>query len=416
MLDSYNLTARLRPAKRFAKHLDKGFLHSYDFNAATAPPQTSLSVGGRTIRLLRTTPWQLCSRAFAAGVLCALLVASAFAQREKIIVDQDARGPASTDMNAILMFAQSPHVDVLGATLVAGDQWVKEEAAHTLRALEIAGRSDIPVFLGAPSPLINTREESEAWEKQFGQFEFKGAWTPRWYHDPNVVPELKEGEPSTKPSSENAVEFIIQTVHKYPGQVTLWAGGPLTNIALAIRMDPDVVTLAKQLVLMGSGFNVGTGGIHEINGRREFNWWFDPEAVRIVMSAPWKKITITPVDISVKTNLSRELQDKISAANTPLTDYLKKYSDTGFMWDEISAAAFLDPGIITKEEELYVNIDIDHGPSYGQTIFVGKNTKVPSWWKLATVQFDLNTAKFYDLYVQLMTAPPGSGKQPAAAK
>ncbi len=341
----------------------------------------------------------------------AVATAGVNAQREKIIVDQDARGPASTDMNAILMLAQSPKVDVLGITLVAGDQWVKEEAAHTLRALELAKRTDIPVMLGASTPLINTREESEAWEKQYGEFGFKGAWTPKWYHAQDVVPDLKEGAPTSKISAENAVEFIIKTVHKYPGEVTLWAGGPLTNIALAIRMDPEVVSLSKQLVLMGSGFNVGSGGIHEVNGRREFNWWFDPEAVRIVMSAPWKNITITPVDISVKTKLSKELQARIGAVHTPLTDYLEKYSDTGYpMWDEISAAAFLDPSFITKEEKLYVNIDIDHGPSYGQTIFVGMDTKVPGWWKLATVQFDLDSQKFYDMYVQLMTAPPGSGK------
>jgi purine nucleosidase len=345
------------------------------------------------------------------SALLALAAAGVCAQREKIIVDQDARGPASTDMNAILMFAQSPKVDVLGVTLVTGDQWVKEEAAHTLRALELAGRSDIPVLLGAATPLINTREESEAWEKQYGEFGFKGAWTSKWYHPPDVVPDLKEGTPTTKIATENAVEFIIRTVHKHPGEVTLWAGGPLTNIALAIRLDPEVVALSKQLVLMGGGFNVESGGIHEVNGRREFNWWFDPEAVRIVMSAPWKNITITPVDISVKTSLSKELQAKIGAVHTPLTDYLEKYSDTGYpMWDEISAAAFLDPSIITRKEELYVNIDIDHGASYGQTIFVGRDTGVASWWKLATVQFDLDTQRFYDMYVQLMVAQPGKGK------
>src|ERR1700753_1048519 len=74
---------------------------------------------------------------------------SALAQKPKVIIDQDARGPASTDINAILMFAQSPQVDVLGVTIVAGDQWVNEETAHTLRALELAGRSDIPVLKGA---------------------------------------------------------------------------------------------------------------------------------------------------------------------------------------------------------------------------------------------------------------------------
>lgn len=334
----------------------------------------------------------------------------AIGQREKIIVDQDARGPSSTDMNSILMFAQSPQVDVLGVTIVTGDQWVKEETAHTLRALEIAGRTDIPVVPGAAGPLLNSREESSIWEQQFGKLEFKGAWTDRTYHSPDVVPPLAEGEPTTKPLNEFAPDFIIRMVHAYPGQVTIWAGGPLTNIALAIRKDPSVPELAKQLVLMGSGYNVSEGGIQGGNGRREFNWWFDPEAVRIVMSAPWKKITITPNDVSVKTRMSPELQARISKVDTPLTRYLRKYFEPSLMWDEIAAAAFLDPAVITKSEQLYVNIDINHGASYGQTIFADQKTQMPSWWKIATVQFDLDTDRLYDDYVRLMTAPIGAGK------
>lgn len=334
----------------------------------------------------------------------------AMGQKAKVIVDQDARGPASTDMQSILMFAQSPDVDVLGVTIVTGDQWVKEETAHTLRALEIAGRADIPVVPGAATPLINSKEESEIWESQFGVLNFKGAWTPRNYHAPDVIPELPEGMPTTKPLNEHAVDFIIRMVHQYPGEVTLWAGGPLTNIALAIRKDPEVVSLAKQLVLMGSGYNVAIGGIQPGNGRREFNWWFDPEAVHIVMSAPWKKITITPVDISVKTRLSDDIQAQIQKTDTPLTRYLKQFSRSGYMWDEIAAAAFMDSSIITDQQDMYVNIDISHGASYGQTVFYGKTTKVPSFWQLATVQFDLNTDKFYQMYIHLMTLPTGAGK------
>ena len=157
------------------------------------------------------------------------------------------------------------------------------------------------------------------------------------------------------------------------------------------------------------------GGIHRINGRREFNWWFDPEAVRIVMSAPWKKITITPVDISVKTHLTDDIQAQISKVDTPLTRYLKLMSRTSYMWDEISTAAFMDPSIITDQQELYVNIDINHGSGYGQTIFVEKTVKVPPWWKLATVQFDLNTDKFYQSYVHLMTLPIGAAKNAAGS-
>lgn len=333
-----------------------------------------------------------------------------FAQKQKVIVDQDARGPASTDIQSILMFAQSSDVEVLGISIVAGDQWVPEETAHTLRALEIAGRTDIPVVRGAESPLVNSKEESEAWEAQFGALNFKGAWTLRTYHPPDVIPEMPEGTPTTKAVDERADDFIIRMLHKYPGEVTVWAGGPLTNIALAIRKDPEVPVLAKQLVLMGSGFNSTTGGIQRMNGRREFNWWFDPEAVRIVMSAAWKKITITPVDISVKTRLTDEIQAQIAKTDTPLTRYLKQFSRPSFMWDEIAVAAMLDPTLITDQKELYVNIDIEHGPSYGQTIFLDKETKAPAWWKLATVQFDLDAPRFYQMYVHLMTRPSGAGK------
>ena len=73
------------------------------------------------------------------------------------------------------------------------------------------------------------------------------------------------------------------------------------------------------------------------------------------------------------------------------------------MWDEIAAAALIDPSLITRQQELYVNIDINHGASYGQTIFVEKEVKVPSWWKLATVQWDLDTRRFYQLYTDLMS-------------
>ena len=103
-------------------------------------------------------------------------------------------------------------------------------------------------------------------------------------------------------------------MHKYPGEVVIWAGGPLTNIALALRLDPEVAKLAKSLVLMGSGMYADNGGINSIDGRREFNWWFDPEAVRIVMRAPWKSITITPIDVSVKTTVNPAVKAAIAKA------------------------------------------------------------------------------------------------------
>lgn len=352
----------------------------------------------------RPRPWAL-------GVLVGLLLCTSalLGQRKKVIVDQDARGPATTDMQSILMFLQSPDVEVLGITLVTGDQWLKEETQRTLRAVEIAGRTDVPVVPGAEYPLVNTREEAEWRQKRFGEDSFSGAWTPKNYHPPDVVPELEEGNPTTQPRNEHAANFIVRMVRQYPHEVTVWAGGPLTNIALAIRLDPELPKLAKELVLMGAGFNAPAGPT-QLNGRREFNWRFDPEAVHIVMRSAWKKIVITPVDISVKTHLGQEILAEIAKANTPVARYLTQFPPCGgfasfYMWDEISAAAFLDPSIITEQKEIYVDIDIHHGASYGQTIFVEKEVKVPPDWPLSIVQFDLNLQKFYKMYIDLMTRP-----------
>lgn len=356
--------------------------------------------------------------------LCLLLLASSLrAEKIKVIVDQDARGPATTDLQSILVFLQSDKFEVLGITTVSGDQWVKEETQHTLRLLEIAGRTDVPVVEGAEYPLLNSKEESERWEAMYGQFRYKGCWNdfPKQpagtaaaffppYHGPDVMPPLPEGTPHTKALDETAAHFIVRMVHQYPRQVVIWAGGPLTNIALALRLDPQVAALARELVLMGSGMYAETGGIGTVDGRREFNWWFDPEAVRIVMRAPWEKITITPIDISIKTRVTPEMQAAIARGETPVARYLAKYSVPSFMWDELSAAALLDPSIITGEKQMYVDIDIDHGPSYGETLFWAPGSDVPPYERLATVQFDVNAQKFYDLYVKLMTQPSRQAK------
>ena len=221
---------------------------------------------------------------------------------------------------------------------------------------------------------------------------------------------MKEGEPHIHAQPGTAAEFIVQMVHKYPGQVVLWAGGPLTNYALALKLDPAVATLAKEFVLMGGGLYADKGAIDigAIDSRREFNWWFDPEAARIVLRAPWKKLTITPIDISVKTRFTQEMKSTISKAGTPVTQYLDKYSLPGYMWDEIAGAALIDPSIITGQKQLYMDIDTDHGASYWKTIFWDSSAKVPPYLRPATVQFDIDAEKFYKLYIDLMTRPvPG---------
>ena len=352
-------------------------------------------------------------------LLATLFVTPAFPQKIKVIVDQDARGPGTSDQQAILVFLQSEKFDVLGITTVSGDQWVKEETQHVLRLLEIADRTDVPVYQGAVYPLLNSKEETERWEALYGKFEYKGCWTNfeanrstkfrEPYHEPNVVPPMPEGEPHIEARPGSAAEFIVQMVHKYPGEVVLWAGGPLTNFALALKLDPSVATLAKEFVLMGGGLYADKGAIDKgaIDARREFNWWFDPEAARIVLRAPWKKMTITPIDISVKTRYTLEMKAEIAKAGTPVTGYLEKYSLPGYMWDEIAGIALIDPSIITGQKQLFMDIDIDHGASYGKTLFWDASASVPPYERLANVQFDIDAEKFYRIYTDLMTRPLG---------
>ena len=139
-----------------------------------------------------------------------------------------------------LLLIQSPQVEVLGITVVSGNQWRDEEVAHTLRLLEIIGRTDIPVIPGAVFPLVRRREETQIWQQRYGKVAFAGAWDDRWWHEPFVVPPLPEGQPTTKPAAEDAAHFLIRKVREYPHQVTIYEGGPMTNLALAISIDPAI--------------------------------------------------------------------------------------------------------------------------------------------------------------------------------
>ncbi|HYX47920.1 MAG TPA: nucleoside hydrolase, partial [Sphingomicrobium sp.] len=100
--------------------------------------------------------------------------------RRKVIIDQDAFGPAGSNMQAILLVLQSKDVEVLGITIPSGDGWRDEEVSHTLRLLEIAQRTEVPVFPGAVFPLVNTQERTKHWETLYGRLFYKGAWTETW--------------------------------------------------------------------------------------------------------------------------------------------------------------------------------------------------------------------------------------------
>ena len=350
------------------------------------------------------------------GLAITCLLASSFAwaqQRRKIIINEDCSGPGGSNMQTLLLLIQSPQVEVLGITVVSGNQWRDEEVAHALRLLEIIGRTDIPVVPGAVFPLVRRREETEMWQQRYGKVAFAGAWDERWWHEPFVVPTLPEGQPTTRPANEDAAHFLIRKVHQYPHQVTFYEGGPMTNLALAISIDPQFPELAQELVFMGGSLSPLTNDPEFVNNpRHEFNFWFDPEAAQIVLRSPWKKIVCTPTDISIETRLTPEMIKQIGASGTALSRYIVRFFRTGqggeYMWDELAAAAWVDPTLITKRETRYMSVDLDRGAGYGNTITWTEKDKSRLSAQPVEIQVDLNAENFYRMFVSLMCGPTPS--------
>ncbi len=344
----------------------------------------------------------------AIAILVFACMAAAQPQR-KIIIDQDAAGPAGTDQQAILLLIQSPQTQVLGITVVTGDAWLTEEVAHTLRLLELIGRTDIPVLRGAEYPLVRRKAETEQWERRFGSVQWLGAWTPRVYHAPRELGNMPEGLPTTKAANEDAAHFMIRMVHKHPHEVTIYEGGPMTNLAVAISIDPEFASLAKELVFMGGSLNPVTNDPEFANTpRHEFNLWFDPEAAHIVLRAPWKKIVCTTVDISVKTRMTMDLINRIKTSTTPAAHYIATYTrlrgEYNYLWDELAAVAWLDPSLITRKETRYMDVNLDRGAGYGDTLSWNDHDKPKRDLPPVEVQVDLDTERFYKMFVDLLTA------------
>jgi inosine-uridine nucleoside N-ribohydrolase len=344
------------------------------------------------------------------------------AQKRLVLIDQDGSGPGGSDQMAMLALLQAPDVQVLGITIVTGDAWRDEETLHTLRMLELTGHADVPVARGAVFPLIRTQEETQLASALDGKATWLGAWgrsinmdtgtgTPLKHlapHGPYEIPPLPEGAPTTKPIDEDAAHFLISQVRAHPGQVTIYAAGPLTNIALAVALDPEFAALTKGIVFMGGSIRPQTTDPEfAADPRHEFNLWFDPEAAHIVLHAGWPRIDATTVDISVKAPFTQAMLDDLAKSQAPAARYIAAWSrQRSYMWDELAACAWIDPSIVTKEQVLYMDVDLSHGPSYGDTLTWPENLKPATGVRPVHAQFDLDLPRFQKLFVELMSRTP----------
>jgi inosine-uridine nucleoside N-ribohydrolase len=230
---------------------------------------------------------------------------------------------------------------------------------------------------------------------------------------------MPEGAPATKASSEDAAHFLVRMVRKYPHEVTIYAAGPMTDLALAIALDPEFPALAKELIVMAGSINPQIDNPEfRLASKREFNFWMDPEASHAVLHAKWPRFVLTTVDISVKTHFDKPLLGRIAKSPSPAAQYVARYADVSnpddYLWDELAAVAWLDPSIITKWEKLYVDVNAEHGAGYGDTLVWAEGNQPGMGEALVEVQVDLDKEKFYREFVDLLSRPTPGARPPKA--
>jgi purine nucleosidase len=282
--------------------------------------------------------------------------------------------------------------------------------------------------------LVRTQEETRLDSALVGKVAWLGAWGQKQgllgdtggagagspsahpaLPGPWDIPPLMEGPPHTAPIAEDAAHFLIRQVHAHPHEVTVYAAGPLTNIAIAVAIDPHFAELTRRLVVMGGSLNPQTDDPEFASSpRHEFNFWFDPEAARMVLRAHWPRIDVTTVDVSIKAMFTQAMLDDIAKSTNPAARYVAMYSqERYYLWDELAACAWLDPSIITQRRRLYMDVDVSHGPAYGETLTWSEALKPAVDLQIVNAQVDLDLPKFTKMFVELMSAAPSSGKMAA---
>jgi purine nucleosidase len=261
-----------------------------------------------------------------------LLAFPAAASPKKIIIDTD---PGTDDAMAIMLALNSPELDVRALTVVAGNVVEPQGLDNALRMVSLADRCDIPVASGAEHPLAQKLITAEFW------------------HGKNGLANIELPASKCHVDSRRAEDLIIQMVHAAPHEITLVPVGPLTNIALAIKKDPAIVPLVKEVILMGGSISGGN-----VNAAAEANIYNDPEAAQIVFQAGWP-LTMVGLDVGNKTLLTKKYLAQIAEVHTPVSDFIykvasflvdlsAKYGSPGTpMYDPLAVGVAIDSSIVT---------------------------------------------------------------------
>jgi purine nucleosidase len=214
----------------------------------------------------------------------------------RVVLDTD---PGIDDALAILLGLASPEIDLAGLSVVHGNCTLAEALANTLALLELGGAPALPVAAGCPVPLL------------------RPPFTAPETHGAGGLGDASLPPAAATPVAEHAVDMLIREIMAAPGEVTLVAVGPLTNVALALRREPRLAAAVREVIFMGGAFQVD-GNTTPV---AEFNVYVDPHALQIVLDAGMP-LTIIPWDITREVRLTQAHVDRLLGRGGPIAGFI----------------------------------------------------------------------------------------------
>lgn len=284
-------------------------------------------------------------------------------ERIPLILDVDT---GIDDAAAICLAVHSPDADLLSISTVAGNTTVENATRNTLDVLDLLGATEVPVYPGATHPLV------------------RQLFTATHAHGDNGaggadLPHTARGVgPYRGPAS------MVRHAQERPGEVTLVCLGPLTNLAIALNVEPDLPNLLKKVVVMGGAY--WTPGNIKPHRHAEFNFYEDPEAADQVFRAGWKELMAVGLDVTHQAPVTSDVWALIVRSDSPPAQIIRalyrsrvEHPETGqsYIHDAMAVAAALDPDLITWERhsiEMQMD-DVHRGESRivaGDSVHVAK--------------------------------------------
>jgi len=303
------------------------------------------------------------------------------AETIRLVIDCD---PGVDDAIAIALACNAPSIELLAVTTVDGNVDIENVTRNALATLEICERSDVPIYRGSPGPL--DREKSAT----------GGSHGKDGLGNVGITPT------GTPPSEEQAIEYLVDVVRQNPGEITIAAIGPLTNIARAIRTDPTFASNVKELVLMG-----GAEGAGNVTPASEFNFWHDPEAADVVFSAGFTQLVMVGLDATGQVMMGPNIRELLRQVGTPVATFIhditRAYMNSYWQRYRLIGAELCDPLVIAflidrsilELAPCFVDIDTK-GKSDGRSN-VWRLSRHPSRVANATVAVAVRSKRFFEV-------------------